>query len=164
MLRRGVFVSSFLGMVMFLLSFLLLSSPVQAATIDPYVIRYLEVSDSIELPLDGQKTQTFSAADLSAGKRLFAQNCLNCHVGGATLPNPFISLSLKDLRGAQPPRDTIKSLVAYQRQPMTYNGSEENYSCRQVTERWMSQTEVENLAAFILRAAEKAPAWGSKFE
>lgn len=162
--RRGFFVSSFLVIVTSLLSFLLLSTPVQAANLDPYVVRYLGVSDSVELPLDGKNTQTFSAEDLSEGKRLFAQNCINCHVGGATLPNPFISLSLKDLQGATPPRDTIQSLVAYQRQPMNYNGSEENYSCRQVTERWMSQEKLEHLEAFILRAAQKAPAWGSKFE
>jgi len=43
---------------------------------------------------------------------------------------------------------------------MTYDGSEETFWCRQVPESWMSQSEVENLSAFILRAAEKAPGWG----
>lgn len=28
-----------------------------------------------------------------------------------------------------------------------------------VPETWMSQTEMENLAAFVLRAAQKAPDW-----
>jgi len=43
---------------------------------------------------------------------------------------------------------------------MTYDGSEETFWCRQVPESWMSQEQVEKLAAFVLRAAQKAPGWG----
>jgi hypothetical protein len=57
--------------------------------------------------------QSFTALDLSAGKQLFESNCINCHVGGATLPNPRVSLSLADLRGASPPRDNIRALVQF---------------------------------------------------
>jgi photosystem II cytochrome c550 len=136
--------------------------PAQAASIDPYVARYLDISEPVELPLDAAgATQSFSNINVSRGKRLFEENCKNCHVGGATLPNPLVSLSLEALKGATPPRDTINSLVTFIRQPMLYDGSEETYVCREVSERWMGKAQVEDLAAFILRAAEKAPRWGT---
>ncbi|MBD2056128.1 photosystem II cytochrome PsbV2 [Oculatella sp. FACHB-28] len=137
------------------------SLPTQAATLDPYVVRYLKVSEPIALDLDEKQTKLFSAENLSQGKRLFEENCKNCHVGGATLPDPLVSLSIEALRGAMPPRDNINGLVTFLRQPMTYDGTEESFFCRQMPESWVSQSEVENLAAFILRAAQKAPGWGS---
>jgi photosystem II cytochrome c550 len=145
------------------LVFLLLGvSPVaEAATLEPYVLRYLDVAEPVPLAMDAQgETRPFSAADLSDGKRLFEGNCKNCHVGGATLPDPLVSLSLEALRGATPPRDNIGSLVAYLRLPMSYDGSEESYGCREVSEKWLDQPQIENLSAFVLRAAQKAPGWG----
>ena len=161
MLRSGVFVCFLLGILIVLPLVLLAPQPVLAAA-DSYVTRYLKVSEPVPLELDAQgQTRLFSAEDLSAGKRLFEQNCLNCHVGGATLPDPTISLSLTALQGATPPRTTINSLVSYLRQPMTYDGSEDTFWCRQVPESWMSQDEIESLAAFVLTAAQKAPGWGT---
>ncbi|NJL21262.1 MAG: photosystem II cytochrome PsbV2 [Leptolyngbyaceae cyanobacterium SM1_3_5] len=130
------------------------------AAIDPYVSRYLDAREPVELAIDADQTRTFTIEDFSEGKRLFEDSCLNCHVGGATLPEPTVTLAIDALKQATPPRDTISSLVAFLRQPMTYDGSEETFWCRQVPESWMSQSEVENLSAFILRAAEKAPGWG----
>ncbi|MGQ4646916.1 photosystem II cytochrome PsbV2 [Lyngbya aestuarii] len=143
-------------------SALLVSSPAYAVT-DEYVKRYLEVTEPIPLQVNDQgQTKPFTAEDLSQGKELFKTNCINCHVGGANIPFPPVSLTLDDLAGATPPRDNINNLVAFFRQPMTYDGSEESFWCREVTESWMSQEQVEQLAAFILRAAQKAPGWGSK--
>jgi photosystem II cytochrome c550 len=160
MLHRGVFLCFLLGILIILPLVLLAPQPVLAAG-DSYVTRYLKVSEPVPLELDAQgNTRLFSAQDLSVGKVLFEKNCLNCHVGGATLPDPMISLSLADLKGATPPRSNINSLVAYLREPMTYDGSEETFWCRQVPESWMPQTEIENLAAFVIRAAQKAPGWG----
>jgi photosystem II cytochrome c550 len=160
MLRRGVFVYFLLGMLIILPLVLLAPQPVLAAT-DSYVSRYLQASEPVALESDAQgHTRLFSADDFSAGKVLFEQNCLNCHVGGANLPDPMISLSLADLNGATPPRSNINALVTDLRQPMTYDGSEESFWCRQVPESWLPQPEIENLAAFVLRAAQKAPAWG----
>jgi photosystem II cytochrome c550 len=51
--------------------------------------------------------------------------------------------------------------VKFMRQPMSYDGSEDDLLCREVPESWLAQGEVENLSAFILRAAEKAKGWGS---
>lgn len=138
------------------------SLPVQAAGVDNYVTQYLKATAPVPLALDEQgHTQEFSPEDLSAGKTLFEENCKNCHVGGATLPNPLVSLSLKDLQGALPARDNIMGLVAYLRQPMTYDGSEESFWCRQVSDDWMSDAQLKNLSAFVLRAAEKARGWGT---
>jgi photosystem II cytochrome c550 len=141
----------------------MLQSPALAATIDPYLTRYLHVTEPIALQLNEQgETRSFLPEDLSRGKQLFTSSCMNCHVGGATLPNPQVSLSLVKLKGATPPRDNVNTLVTYLRQPMTYDGSEETYWCRQVPESWMSQEQVESLAAFVLTAAQKAPGWGTE--
>lgn len=150
------------GVLVAWLGIAIVSFPVQAAAVDTYVAQYLKAKEPISLEIDGQgQTRSFSPTDLSKGKRLFEENCKNCHVGGATLPDPLVSLSLEDLRQANPARDNINSLVTFMRQPMTHDGREESLGCRQVPESWMSQSQVENLAAFVLRAAQKAPGWGT---
>ena len=139
-----------------------LTVPAQAAEIDPDIIRYLEVTEPIPIAMDeAGNTRLFSGEELSQGKQLFTESCLSCHVGGATLPFPPVSLSLAALQGATPPRDNIGNLVAYFRYPITYDGSSETYWCREIPESWMSQEEVEQLAAFLLRTAEKVPGWGT---
>ena len=135
--------------------------PAQAAKIDTYVRRYLKAAEPVPVLLNHEgATRLFSAEAFTLGKRLFEDNCKNCHVGGSTLPNPAESLSLADLKGATPPRDNLESLVAFQRDPSVYDGSEPSYWCRQVTDNWMSTEELMQLDAFILRAAETAPGWG----
>jgi photosystem II cytochrome c550 len=132
------------------------------ARVDPYVSQYLRATGPVELPWDAEgHTLTFTPEQLSDGKNRFQSACLNCHVGGSTLPAPNISLSLKDLRGATPPRDTIQALVEYQRDPRSYDGSKPSYGCRPVPPSWMDDEALRNLAAFILRAAQVAPGWGS---
>lgn len=143
------------------LGILVFSAP-SWADVDIYVRRYLGVQEPVPLAMNNQgQTRLFSAADLSSGKRFFEDNCKNCHVGGSTLPDPTAPLSLEALQGATPPRDTILELVAFLRQPMTYDGTEETYSCRQVPESWLSEEDAQNVAAFILRSAQKAPGWGN---
>ena len=136
------------------------TQPVQAA-VDSYVKRYLDAEIPVGIKLNKQgELKNFSAEDLSEGKQTFAKNCLNCHVGGANLVNPSVSLSLEKLKGATPPRDDLNNLVAFLRDPMIYDGSSYTLFCRQITENWMSQQEVEKIGAFILRAAQKGPGWG----
>lgn len=137
-------------------------APAQAS-VDPYITRYLRVTDPVELAIDkAGNSRLFSAEELSSGKQLFEQNCINCHVGGSTLPDPSVPLSLAKLAGATPSRDTISGLVNYLRQPMTYDGAEETFWCRQVPESWLPQGEIEALAGFVLRAAQTAPGWGTE--
>jgi photosystem II cytochrome c550 len=145
-----------------LISFAVVAFPAQAGAIEPYVLRYLDAKQPVAVRVNEQgETRSFSAEELSEGQQLFSENCLNCHVGGATLPDPTVPLSLEALKGAMPPRDTLEGLVAFIREPMNYDSTEEAYLCRQVPESWLSQKQVENLAAFVLRAAEKAPGWGT---
>lgn len=159
---RSLPIRCLFGVLVIWLGITIASFPAQAATVDPYVSQYLRVKEPISLEVNSQgQVRSFSLADLSDGKRQFEANCKNCHVGGATLPDPLVSLSLEDLKQATPARDTIHSLVTFIRQPMTYDGREISLSCRQVPESWMPQAQVENLAGFILTAAEKATGWGT---
>lgn len=152
-----------LGTLVLLLGITFAAFPAQAARVDPFIRQYLLAEDTAPLKMDAEgHTQRFSANDLTLGKQLFSDNCKSCHVGGATLPNPVVSLSLDDLKGATPPRDTIQGLMAFSRQPITYDGEEESVWCRQVPETWLSESQLQKLDAFILRAAEKAPGWGAK--
>ncbi|HEY9833439.1 MAG TPA: photosystem II cytochrome PsbV2 [Stenomitos sp.] len=161
-LRRQLFSVHFLlAALIAVWGFLMVTSPAQAAT-DSYVRRYLDVKEPISLPLDGKgQTKLFSGEDLSFGKELFEAHCLNCHVGGATLPDPTVSLALDTLAGATPSRDNINGIVNFLREPMTYDGSDLSFWCRQVSENWMPPEQIEKLAAFVLRAAQKAPGWGT---
>lgn len=159
--RQLLSIQCLLAALIAVLSIFTVSSPAHAA-VDNYVKRYL-ASEPISLDLDGQgQTKQLSPEDLSVGKELFEANCLNCHVGGATLPDPTVSLALDTLAGATPPRNNINALVAFLREPMTYDGSEPTFWCRQVPESWMPQEQIEKLAAFVLRAAQKAPGWGTQ--
>lgn len=133
-----------------------------AATIDPYIVKYLHITEPIAVDIDEQgNKRLFSPQELSLGKKLFESNCINCHVGGATLPNPQVSLSLEKLQAANPRRDLLDNLIAFMRQPMTYDGTQETYWCRQLSPSSISQQQVESLAAFVLTAAQKAPGWGT---
>lgn len=152
----------FCAILFALIAFTSISQSALAANVDDYVKRYLDVGQPVEIKVnEAGDSKLFNGEEISDGKRLFSDSCLNCHVGGTTLPLPSVSLSMESLKGATPPRDNIDNLVEYFRDPMVYDGSDYSYFCRRITKRWMSEEEVEKLAAFILRAAEKAPGWGS---
>lgn len=162
MLRRLFPFPCLLTILAVCLSLILGGEAVRAESIDNYVVRYLRVTEPIALKADEQgQTRQFSPIELSRGKELFENNCMSCHVGGATLPNPLVPLSLKALEGANPPRDNIDNLVAYLRHPMVYDGSAESFWCREIPPSWMSEQQVTQLAAFVLTAARKAPGWGT---
>lgn len=145
-----------------LFAWVMLTPPAMAA-VDDYVIRYLKASEPVEIKIDAQgNTSAFTPEALTNGKQLFENNCKNCHVGGATLPIPQVSLALQTLKGANPPRDNVAALIDFQRQPMVYDGSEESFWCRQVSQDWLSNEQLEDLAAFVLRAAEVARGWGAE--
>lgn len=131
---------------------------------DPYITQYMKVfpSKPATMRMDtAGTTKEFSYEDMTEGKELFAQTCLSCHVGGSTLSSPDVSLSLAALQGATPPRDTVSALVTYIRHPLAYDGSDENFSCREVSADWLSDEQVEKISAFVLRAAEYAKGWGT---
>lgn len=165
MLRLGFLLRPLMALV--LVGFMALlglgQSPAYADSIDPYVKLYLRATEPVPIKLNEQgETRLISPEALSTGKRLFEDSCINCHVGGATLPDPTVSLALETLKGATPPRDNIENFIAYMRQPMTYDGEDFSLFCREVPESWMADDELGSLAAFVLRAAEKAPGWGTE--
>jgi photosystem II cytochrome c550 len=139
--------------------------PIAQASVDPYIAQYLKVQPTEIAPIKQNPagiTKDFNYLTLITGKELFGQNCQSCHVGGSTLASPDLPLSLVALQGATPARDSIESLVTYLRHPLSYNGEDDNYGCREIAETWLADPEVEAIAAFVLRAAEKAPGWGTK--
>jgi photosystem II cytochrome c550 len=141
-----------------------LMEPVAMAAPDPYITQFMKVfpAKPATMTLDtAGTTKIFSYADMVEGKELFAQNCLSCHVGGTTLSSPDVSLSLKDLQSAMPPRDTVNALMAYMRHPVAQDGSDENYACREISADWIADAQTEKMAAFILRAAQTAKGWGT---
>jgi photosystem II cytochrome c550 len=145
-------------LVLFL--WLSMATPASAA-VDTYVTQYLKASEPVAINTDAQgNTSAFTPEALDKGFQLFSNNCKSCHVGGANVTIPQISLALSTLKAATPPRDNVAALVAFQRLPMSYDGSEESVWCRQVSESWMSDADLEDLAAFILRAAEYDRGWG----
>ncbi|MEQ9550464.1 MAG: photosystem II cytochrome PsbV2 [Coleofasciculus sp. G3-WIS-01] len=154
-------VRSLFAMLMALCVVFMVSSPAYA--IDDYVKRFLKVTEPIALDVNEQgQTKEFTPDDLAEGKELFKAHCINCHVGGTTLQDPRVSLGLETLAGATPPRDNVDGIISFLREPMTYDGSDPSFWCRQVPDTWMPQEQIEKLAAFVLRAAQKAPGWGEK--
>lgn len=134
------------------------------AAVDPYLTQFMQVfpSKPAMMTMDtAGTTKEFSYDAMAEGKELFAQTCLSCHVGGTTLSSPDVSLAIGDLKGATPPRDTVNALAAYMRHPLAYDGSDENFSCREVGQDWLNDDQVEKIAAFVLRAAETAKGWGT---
>jgi len=127
---------------------------------DKYVSVNLQVTGPVDIPSDDKGgLKTFTPEQLVEGKKLFESNCQNCHVGGVTTPNPKISLNLIKLQGATPSRDNVAAIVKFIRKPMSYDGTEEVYNCRKTD--WLKDKESENLAAFVVRAAQRAKAWGT---
>ncbi|MGB3532520.1 MAG: photosystem II cytochrome PsbV2 [Microcoleaceae cyanobacterium] len=142
------------------INFFIFNFPAHAASIDPIIRRYFG-TEPVEVKYDNQgNTHQFTIEQFNEGKELFDSSCINCHAGGLNFLYPGVSLSLKDLQGATPPRDTISRLIDYMRYPLSYDGSDTNYSCRQVSEDWMPQPTAEKLAAYILYSAEVVPEWG----
>lgn len=70
------------------------------------------------------KTVVLSLEQVKRGKRLFNASCSQCHTGGITKTNPNVGLDPESLSLANPPRNTIESLVSYMKNPTTYDGLE----------------------------------------
>ena len=134
-------------------------SPLRAQE-DRYVVQYLKVAGKVALPLDSSGTLlSFTTKDLSEGKTLFENNCKNCHLAGNNIPGGP-NLALNTLKGATPPRDNITALVQFSRKPVNYNGTKPSV-CRDIPKTYLSDLQLKKLYAFVLRAADLAPGWGT---
>ena len=81
------------------------------------------VVDPLGTTLDGKgNSVVLTPEQVKRGKRLFNNACGTCHVGGLTKTNPNVGLDTESLSLATPPRDNITSLVAYFKDPTTYDG------------------------------------------
>ena len=67
-------------------------------------------------------TIVLSPEQVKRGKRLFNATCGACHVGGLTKTNPNVGLDTESLSLATPARDNNSNLIAYFKDPMTYDG------------------------------------------
>ena len=69
-------------------------------------------------------TIVLSPEQVKRGKRLFNNACGTCHVGGVTKTNPNVGLDVESLSLATPARDNVTNLVAYFKDPMSYDGTD----------------------------------------
>lgn len=80
---------------------------------------------TLTVPLNQSgKIVVLTAEQIKRGKRLFNNTCSQCHSGGITKTNPNIGLDPEALSLATPPRDNIKALVDYLKDPFSYDGAE----------------------------------------
>ena len=80
-------------------------------------------TETLTIPLDGAgKTATLTDQEFAKGQKLFVQNCTKCHLQGKTKTNNNVSLGLKDLSQAEPPRDNLLAIVDYLKNPTSYDG------------------------------------------
>jgi photosystem II cytochrome c550 len=83
-----------------------------------------ELDEAIRtIPLNAEgDTFVLSLEQITRGRRQFNYACGTCHVGGITKTNPTVGLDPDSLAGALPPRDNLDALVAYLKEPTTYDG------------------------------------------
>lgn len=79
--------------------------------------------DTRTVPLNTKgSTVVLTSEQVKRGKRLFNNACAICHVGGLTKTNPNVGLDTESLSLAVPPRDNVKGLISYFKNPKTYDG------------------------------------------
>lgn len=121
------------------------------------------------VPLNETTNIVLTQKDISKGKKLFANTCANCHLGGATLTNPNVNLSPEALAGAYPVRNNILGLVDYMKKPTTYDGVTEIYDVHPSlkstdifpTMRGLTDNDLKLIAGYILYEPKvKGIGWG----
>jgi len=110
MLKNKILVGGFLA-TLFLTTTV---SPVQALELD-------EDTRTVTLDPKGNSV-VITPEQVKRGKRLFNNACGTCHVGGLTKTNPNVGLDTESLSLATPAKDNITNLVAYFKDPTTYDG------------------------------------------
>ncbi|QNP29673.1 photosystem II cytochrome c-550 [Cylindrospermopsis curvispora] len=100
-----------------LLSFHLFMGSATAVELD-------EATRTVKLNEAGD-TIVISPKQLQEGKKLFQDTCAQCHAGGVTKTNQNVGLEPEALAGAVPARDNIEGLVAFLKEPKTYDGEQD---------------------------------------
>ncbi len=117
-MNKNLFKHLAVAIAFVMLSFQLFTSSVSAADI-PIAKRTVPLNETTNIVL--------TQKDISKGKKLFANTCATCHLGGATFTNPNVNLSPESLAGAYPTRNNVLGLVDYMKKPTTYDGVTEIY-------------------------------------
>jgi photosystem II cytochrome c550 len=117
-MNKNIFKYLAVAIAFVMLSFQLFTSSVSAADI-PIELRTVPLNETTNIVL--------TQKDISKGKKLFANTCATCHLGGATFTNPNVNLSPESLAGAYPTRNNVLGLVDYMKKPTTYDGVTEIY-------------------------------------
>ncbi|MEG3436228.1 photosystem II cytochrome c-550 [Pannus brasiliensis CCIBt3594] len=130
----------------------------------------LELDESTRtIPLnDAGEQVTLSSEQVTQGQQLFIQNCTKCHLQGKTKTNNNVSLGLKDLAKAEPPRDNLLALVDYLENPTSYDGVDDlsefhpNVSRPDIFPelRNLTEDDVYDVAAYMLVAPRLDERWG----
>lgn len=126
-----------------------------------------EATRTVTLNEEGE-TVVLSSQQITKGERIFNDTCTQCHLQGKTKTNNNVSLGLKDLSKAAPPRDNLLALVEYLKQPMSYDGE---YSLElehpNVTrpDVWpelknLNEKDLFNVAGYMLVAPKLDDRWG----
>ena len=110
MLKNKILVGSFVATLFFGNNI----APAQALELD-------EDTRTVTLDPKGNSV-VLTPEQVKRGKRLFNNACGTCHVGGLTKTNPNVGLDTESLSLATPARDNVTSLVAYFKDPTTYDG------------------------------------------
>jgi len=110
MLKNKILIGSFVTSLLLTTNV----NPVNALELD---------EDTRTVPLDAKgNSVVLTPEQVKRGKRLFNNACAICHVGGLTKTNPNVGLDTESLSLATPARDSITNLVAYFKDPYTYDG------------------------------------------
>lgn len=130
----------------------------------------LELDEStLTIPLNEAGEQvTLSSEQVTQGQQLFIQNCTKCHLQGKTKTNNNVSLGLKDLAKAEPPRDNLLALVDYLENPTSYDGVDDlsefhpNVSRPDIFPelRNLTEEDVYDVAGYMLVAPRLDERWG----
>jgi photosystem II cytochrome c550 len=135
-------------------------NPVAALELD-------EGTRTIPLNGSGERT-TISSEQVTNGQKIFIAECTQCHLQGKTKNNNNVSLGLKDLAQAEPPRDNLLALVDYLENPTSYDGEDDlselhpNVSRPDIFPELRNFTEddVYDVAAYMLVAPKLDTRWG----
>lgn len=87
-------------------------------------VNAVEVDKSVRtVKLNDQGEEiVLSLKQVKQGQKVFVDTCSYCHKSGLTKTNPNVNLSKTSLAGAFPARDNIEGIVAYLKDPKTYDG------------------------------------------
>ncbi|NJN75738.1 MAG: cytochrome c-550 [Synechococcaceae cyanobacterium RL_1_2] len=115
------------------------------------------------------ETIVLTNEQIARGTRVFVDTCSQCHNSGRTKTNPNVTLSMKDLAGAEPSRDNVLAMADYLKLPTNYDGEGDLLELHPNVSRldiWpvmkgLTDSDLEDVSGFILvKAQVESERWG----